>query len=598
MKTIFKTAICITLILSMLLFGACSNDKDNNQSADSTETNSKEESTVTSSKDGSSEETSQEDSKEVSLSDDVSEDNSSEQPSETDASVVGTWYAEGYSFVFREDNTGLYCVDGQFIQIGWTVTGDRLTVIADGSDASLPVNEKYTLSDDGAKLTIGSTVLSSTHVTEQKPDDNAEIVGTWYCYGMYGEEITTFNSDGTGSITTLGVAMDMTWTITNGVLKMNLDMGDVLSTAVVVDSFKIEGDKLTIVSEGVEEVFTKTRKELGGNAALCGTWIEQNAPLDEYGDPDYKYSIEFSSDGTGIYTLTEDYSSVYFIWQEKNGKIIMDVYELDETTYEEKHVTTVNVSFTMNADATTLTLNDGKKETAFDFYEEEYDFNFGEDVDLEHPLGGDDKLAGNWEMNQYGELIKITITKDGSFKFDDSDAYDVTISWYVEDGSIMVYMESMGMAIPMISGNYKVENDLLTIENKGEYAVLARKGSGKSSYCVYVYSTNEDYIDNDITETFKEADGSEYVEISYINGVKDCKFVKYSYNNGYTASTTLHNVRPLSETEYFVAKTTIDRDISLRGITFTSPNGDTVYLVITYNEDEASYNFVEVYPNP
>jgi len=596
MKTTFKILVCVTLMLSMLLFGACSKNNGKDQSTDSTEASSKEESASASKDEVSSKDTSED----TSAEDASSEDEASEEPTTTDTSIVGTWYVAEYSIMFREDSTGVYCVDGQFIPIGWTVTGGRLTVIAEDSDIELPVNESYTLSEDGKTLTVGTTVYSSTPITEQKPnDDSTAILGTWYTYSSVGEGITVFNADGTGSVSGGGIEMDMTSSITNGVLTTEIDMGALLTTTTVADSYKIEDDKLTIVVDGIEEVYTRTKKQLGGNTALCGTWIEQNAPLDEFGDPDYKYSIEFTSNGTGTYTLMEDYSTVSFIWQEKNGNIIMDVYELDENTLAEKHIATVNVSFTMNSEATTLTLNDGKKATTFEFYEEEFDFDLGTDVDTEHALGGDNAIAGDWTMVQYGETINVTITKDGIFRVSDETFGNVDYKWYAEDGYIMAYYESMGIALPMLYGNYKADGDLFKIEYDGEYTVLSRKDSGKKSYCIYVYETEEDYIDTTITEVFKETNGSEYVEISYTNGIKDCKFVEYGYNKNtgkYTACTVLHDVRPLSEEEYFVAQTTIDREVSLRGIKFTSPNGDTVYLAITYDADKEAYTFVEVDP--
>ena len=73
---------------------------------------------------------------------------------ETEAStvvrtLVGSWYHEmGYTYVFREDKTGEYLVDGwdePFWVFTYETDGDKLTMYEDGS---LLMETKYTIEGD------------------------------------------------------------------------------------------------------------------------------------------------------------------------------------------------------------------------------------------------------------------------------------------------------------------------------------------------------------------------------------------------------------------------------------------------------------------
>ncbi len=563
MKKAIKIITCLTVILSLLLFAACSKDGGKDASTDGT--------------DGTS---------------DISAELSSEESAELDEKLISTWYVEEHSLTFKEDGTGVVCKDGEFIPLDWEIKGGKLVVISDDISVFPPVNESYSISEDGKSLTIGEKVYSNEPI-EALPDEGSELVGTWYNYGMMGEETTVFNADGTGSMTSMGVEMEMTWKVENGVLTMEVDAGGLLTTTMTADSYKLEGETLTIVIDGEEGVFSKTRRTLGGNPELCGTWIEPNAELDADGYPMYNYSLDFSSKGTGSYT-DEEYNVYSFIWEEADGKLNLEVYELDDDM-NEKLLASVEASYSIDSDNGVLTITSGDKSESFEFYEEEFDFDFGPEVDTEHALGGDDKLVGEWTLSFFGELSTVTFTEDGTYSVDSEDMQSVSMSWYVEDGYLMTYMESFGITVPLQYGDYKVEGDLLTIMGDGSYTVLARKGSEYAGFDITVFETEELAVDPEYSKIYKEADGSEYIELAFTEGVKDCKFVSYTYSDdAYTSAKALYEIPQLTEEEVFVACTTIDPEISLRGISFTAENGENVNLVIKYNEESEIYEFEEI----
>lgn len=77
-----------------------------------------------------------------------------ENPAETEApavarTLVGSWYHEmGYTYVFREDKTGEYLVDGNsepFWVFTYETDGQKLTMYEDGS---LLMETKYTIEGD------------------------------------------------------------------------------------------------------------------------------------------------------------------------------------------------------------------------------------------------------------------------------------------------------------------------------------------------------------------------------------------------------------------------------------------------------------------
>ena len=92
-----------------------------------------------------------------------------ENPAETEApavarTLVGSWYHEmGYTYVFREDKTGEYLVDGNsepFWVFTYETDGDKLTMYEDGS---LLMETKYTI--DGDTLIIEDSFGEKVYYT-------------------------------------------------------------------------------------------------------------------------------------------------------------------------------------------------------------------------------------------------------------------------------------------------------------------------------------------------------------------------------------------------------------------------------------------------
>lgn len=452
---------------------------------------------------------------------------------------------------------------------------------------------RNTLSEDGKTLTIGGTVYSNAPI-EIKDDLDAALVGTWYSYDSAGEEITIFNADGSGSITSEGNKMTFTWVVKNGVLTMSIDMGETI-VDMKADSYRFENGKLYLTLMGIEGEFTKTRKSLGGNEELVGTWIEPDAPIvDDY--VDYAYSITFESDGSGDYTnyKEEEYDSYSFIWEEKDGNITLTLYSFNWETFEDEEVACVTVAYTISEDGTLLTLTEGSKTTSFEFYEDEYVYESGVEVDTEHELGGDTKVVGDWEIEAMDEKLSLSIKADGTVVMD-ADIAEMEMFWYTESGMLMVYMDYMGEATSMIYGEYKAEGDWLIINADGSYGALARKGSGKEAFGIDIYSTTEEWVDTSSSVIFKENGGEEILEFSVSPNITDLKFVSFTnYGGNHTTATTLYEVPALGEEEYFVAYTTVNEGNSIRGVSFTAPNGKVINLVITYDEDTDCYCFTDI----
>ena len=78
--------------------------------------------------------------------------------------LVGSWYHEmGYTYVFREDKTGEYLVDGNdepFWAFTYETDGDKLTMYEDGS---LLMETKYTI--DGDTLIIEDSFGEKVYYT-------------------------------------------------------------------------------------------------------------------------------------------------------------------------------------------------------------------------------------------------------------------------------------------------------------------------------------------------------------------------------------------------------------------------------------------------
>lgn len=576
MKSILKLLICFVLITSLLAIGACSGgDKD--ESKDNASIESSEASNETSDE----------------TSDETSELSSVDPSVKYDEAILGTWYLIDYSLMLKEDGNGVYCVDGELIPLTWETNEGRITFTIEDKDISLPEDEEYTLSEDGKTLTIGSTEYSNAPI-EVKDDLDPALIGTWYNYDSAGEEITVFKADGSGSITSEDTEMTFTWVVKNGVLTMSIDMGDTI-VDMNADSYRFENGNLYMTLMGVEGEFTKTRKELGGNEELVGTWIEPNAPIvDDY--VDYAYSITFNSAGSGDYTSYEgeDYTSYSLIWTEKDGNLTLTLYSLNWETFEDEEVATVTVSYTISEDGTMLTLNENGKTTSFEFYEEEYVDVPGVGVDTDHELGGDSAIVGEWEAEVEDERIALSISADGTVLMDIANE-ELECSWYTEDGMLMIYTEFMGEAMSLMYGDYKVDNDWLIINCDGDYTAFPRKGSGKEAFGITVYETSEDFVDTENSKIYKENGGEEILEFSFSPNLKDVKFVSFTNKGGnHTDVTTLYEVPTLGDEEYFVAYTTVNDGDSIRGVTFTAPNGKAVNLLLTYDENTEYYSFIDI----
>lgn len=569
MKQTLKLLICFILIASTLMLGACKKDTASDQG-----------------------------------SKDVSAEASSESSEDTlhDESIVGTWYVFEYSIMLKAGGEGVYCIDGELIPFSWESKEGKISFTCENESVSLPEEAKYSLSEDGKSLTLGDTVYMNAPV-EFKEDVDPNLVGTWYSYDYSGEEITVFNADGTGSITSGGMETSITWFVKDGVLTLSIDMEGIEIEDMQADSYKVEGDMLYITLMGEEGTFTKERKELGGNKELVGTWIEHDAPV--YGEDivDYHYSIQFCSDGTGWYTYKMD--AYTFIWVEKDGVIDFTIYlEL----YTEDHnfdndVSEATATYTISEDRV-LTITYGETVQEYDFHREEVieeEYIPEIEVDTEHELGGDEALVGDWVMSERDELV-ITFKEDGTAYVDNSVYEDVEFYWYVEDYFLVVYREVLGVADPYTYGAYKMDGDSFTLNHGGIFQEYARVNTDAGYYALTVAKLDEDdpllsdeiFIDESI---IYYGDGVDIIAFG-ISGVKDIKFNSYvrsdGYRDQYFQTNTLYEVGEMGDHTYFIAYTVLEDGVSDKGVSFTTPKGDTVHLVVYYNADKDRVEFSNI----
>lgn len=490
-----RRIICVLLsVLLLVSFSAC-NRQEEKGSESSKEQSSAENSLVNSKEESSAEESSTE---------------------ESANALIGTWYAADHSLMLETGGEGVYCKDGEFFELTWKAEGDSL--ILNCEDKSLSLGEQaYSLSEDGKSLTVGDTVYSATQAGITVTETDPALIGTWYNYDAFmGEKSISFNEDGSGM---LGGSLELKfeWYTAEGTLTIIPDISDLDDTLdmTVVAKYSTNAEGELILSFGGEiatllggekTVYTKTKRELGGNEALVKDWVEYE--WDASTDEMYGYEIEFSADGTGTYYAhpnEEDVNYYRFIWEEKDGIIKIELVIVNVEGLIAADTVTAEVSYTLEDDCLTIVYNG--TETKYKPYESGYDTG----VDMEHPLGGDEAVHGTWAFVFEDDDVKYTeqyiFNSDGSFEriFDEFSAKG---SWYTDGGKLVAY-EGDGYA-PLMC-NYSVNGDCMDTFDDYYYTRLVREDSGKRSYTVYLYPATMDEMNEDLDLVFLEEEGEKCV---------------------------------------------------------------------------------------
>jgi len=168
-------------------------------------------------------------------------------------------------------------------------------------------------------LMLASTVLVSC----SGDSTTNSIIGEWEAtQSIEGVELKigmTFNEDGTMTTSSMGISVDGTYSISGDKITVKMTVAGIESTE--VNTFRVEGDKLTIVSEeGVELVLTRKAapatvpNDGGADSAIVGVW-EVTQTMEGVGD--ITMTMTFNADGTmssgaygvsvsGTYTISGD----------------------------------------------------------------------------------------------------------------------------------------------------------------------------------------------------------------------------------------------------------------------------------------------------
>ncbi|MBR2300363.1 MAG: hypothetical protein IKA41_00190 [Bacteroidaceae bacterium] len=85
------------------------------------------------------------------------------------------------------------------------------------------------------------------------------IIGTWETTEDGVTMAITFEEGGKGKITTEGITMDMTWSEKGGKLTASVSLMGMSEELFKGAEYKVDGDKLTITSEGKPVTFTKNK---------------------------------------------------------------------------------------------------------------------------------------------------------------------------------------------------------------------------------------------------------------------------------------------------------------------------------------------------
>lgn len=85
--------------------------------------------------------------------------------------------------------------------------------------------------------------------------DSGNLIGSWSATEEGVEVIFTFKDGGKGTMSSMGIEMDMTWS-TDGD-KINMSMSFMGETEEMSGTYKIEGNKLSLTADGETLVLTK-----------------------------------------------------------------------------------------------------------------------------------------------------------------------------------------------------------------------------------------------------------------------------------------------------------------------------------------------------
>ncbi len=190
----------------------------------------------------------------------------------TDAGLCDTWEVteDGITvaITFNADGTGKMETLGMTMDIAWSVTDGKLNASASlmGETEEMFKDAEYSI--DGDTLTVtqedesmvltrkGGSGNSGTTLPGGTGGDDA-LVGSWEVTEDGITMVLNFEEDGKGNMESVGVSMDMAWSVTDGKLSASMSfMGETEELFAGAD-YTVDGDKLTVTIDGESLVLTK-----------------------------------------------------------------------------------------------------------------------------------------------------------------------------------------------------------------------------------------------------------------------------------------------------------------------------------------------------
>ena len=193
-------------------------------------------------------------------------------------------------------------------------TEDSTDVSASAEDISdEPASEEIESSESEADSAISEDVTLG--------GDDA-LLGAWEVTEDEITMILTFEEEGKGTMETLGMTMDMTWSAADGKLTASLSVMGETSEMLKDADYSLDGDSLSITMEGETVVFTRSNGvsedsdteisiALGGDDAIVGTW--------EATEEGVTVAFTFNADGTG--TMESMGVEMDMTWSAADGKL-------------------------------------------------------------------------------------------------------------------------------------------------------------------------------------------------------------------------------------------------------------------------------------
>lgn len=272
-----------------------------------------------------------------------------------DNSIIGTWVAEDdgmvMEYTFNAGGKGVATAMGVTVDLTWSTSGNRITLSMTYMGETETESGTYTLTgdklilvnDEGRVLDLtkkSAYVGGEDTPADSKVDDSvvggdtdSSLVDTWVLVDEDGMEMEySFEADGTGTISAMGIELDMVWSTEGDFITIEITyMGE---TETEGGTYKVQGNKLYITTDG--ETVTLTRKgassdtpdtpdtpDVGGDvdSSLIGSWVAEEDGVEMV--------FTFGADNKG--SLSAMGMSMDMTWYVSGGKLYATVSFMGET---------------------------------------------------------------------------------------------------------------------------------------------------------------------------------------------------------------------------------------------------------------------------